>query len=203
MSSPRHQILCVDDDLDTCEIVKLSHPEIRFTFAHTFAAGFEAIRSGVFDLYLLDSWLPDGAGIDLCTEIRKTDESTPIVFLSAAAYVQDHQRAIEAGASAYLDKPSDLFRLDAVIVSLIWEAESKSLAAKAATVSLLRKSVEEGLLESDEPANSNREKTIRANEGLLRARAYSIFIDYGGVKAHFERIWPAILDEVLANHAAT
>ena len=88
--SPRHHILCVDDDLDACAVLKLSHPEIRFTFAHTFASGLESIRGGVFDLYVLDSWLPDGSGLDLCREIRRTDSSTPVIFLSAAAYVQDH-----------------------------------------------------------------------------------------------------------------
>ena len=132
MSSIHYHVLCVDDDLDTCEVLQLSCPNIRFTFAHTFASGLEFIKSGVFDLYVLDTWLPDGSGLELCREIRRADSGTPVVFLSAAAFVQDHQRAIAEGASAYLDKPSGLFRVDATIKDLALEAESKSLSARLA-----------------------------------------------------------------------
>src|SRR5262249_6691612 len=62
MSSPQYHILWIDDDLDPCEVLKPSRPEIRFTFAHTFTSGLESIRDGAFDLFVLDSWLPDGSG---------------------------------------------------------------------------------------------------------------------------------------------
>jgi len=202
MPSPRYRILCVDDDHDTCEVLELSNPYLRFTFAHTFASGLEYIRGGPFDLYVLDSWLPDGSGLDLCREIRRTDSTTPVVFLSAAAYVQDHQRAIEEGASAYLDKPTDLYRIEAVMNSLIWEAETKSLGAKVAAVSVLREDVEQRCLELAGQTSINRERMIRADEQVLRARAYSAFRDSGGLNAHFERLWPNILDEILAAKAA-
>jgi len=132
MSSLHYHVLCVDDDLDTCEVLQLSCLNIRFTFAHTFASGLEFVKSGVFDLYVLDTWLPDGSGLELCREIRTADSLTPVIFLSAAAYVQDHQRAIDEGASAYLDKPSGLLRVEATIKDLISEAESRSLSAKVA-----------------------------------------------------------------------
>ena len=132
MSSIHYHVLCVDDDLDTCEVLQLSCPDIRFTFAHTFASALEFIKSGVFDLYVLDTWLPDGSGLELCREIRSADSGAPVVFLSAAAFAQDHQRAVAEGASAYLDKPSGLFRVDATIKALILEAESRSLSASVA-----------------------------------------------------------------------
>jgi len=138
MSSLRNHVLCVDDDLDTCEVLQLSCPDIKFTFAHTVASGLEFIKNGGFDLYLLDTWLPDGSGLDLCREIRRADSGIPVIFLSAAAYAQDHQRAIDEGASDYLDKPSDLFRVDATIRDFILEAESRRLSPKVAAVSALR-----------------------------------------------------------------
>jgi DNA-binding response OmpR family regulator len=202
MLNPQH-ILCVDDDLDTCEILQVSHPEIRFTFAHTFVSGLELIRHDIFDLYLLDNRLPDGSGLDLCREIRKTDTNTPVVFLSAAAYAQDHQQAMEEGASAYLDKPADWFRLETVMIGLIWETESRSLSAKAAVISAIRETIDEWCQELDERKSANRERVIRENEYLSMAQAYSAFIESGGVKAHFERLWTDVLNEILANKPAT
>jgi len=137
MFSLRNHVLCVDDDLDTCEVLQLSCPDIKFTFAHTVASGLEFIKNGVFDLYLLDTWLPDGSGLDLCREIRRADSGTPVIFLSAAAYAQDHQRAIDEGASDYLDKPADLFRVDATIKDSILEAEFRRLSPRVAAVSAL------------------------------------------------------------------
>jgi len=121
-----------------------------------------------------------------------------VIFLSAAAYVQDHQRAMEEGASAYLDKPTDLFRLETVMNSLISEAEAKSLSAKVVAVSVLREEVEQQSVELYAQTSIDREGMVRANEHLLMARAYSAFRESGGLKAHFERLWPSILDEILA-----
>ena len=59
-----------------------------------------------YDLYLLDSWLPDGSGLDLCRKIREFDEHTPILFYSAAAYEIDRELALNSGAQGYLTKPT-------------------------------------------------------------------------------------------------
>jgi DNA-binding response OmpR family regulator len=73
---PEQHLLCVDDHLDTCDVIAGALPEVRFTFAHTFAEGLDFMRGGVYDLYLLDNWLPDGSGIELCSEIRRIDAAT-------------------------------------------------------------------------------------------------------------------------------
>ena len=65
-------------------------------------------------MYLLDSWLPDGSGLELCQLIRQFDKTTPILFYSAAAYASDRELALQSGAQAYMIKPSqpsDLCRL--------------------------------------------------------------------------------------------
>ena len=65
-------------------------------------------REQHFDLYILDSWLPDGKGVELCKRLREFDRRTPIMFLSAAAYETDKQAAIDSGAQCYLIKPVDI-----------------------------------------------------------------------------------------------
>jgi DNA-binding response OmpR family regulator len=79
-----------------------------------------------FDLYLLDSWLPDGSGLDLCRRIRKFDPVTPIFFYSAAAYEADKNMALSAGAQAYLIKPSQTSELCDLVSSLIDKANQKA-----------------------------------------------------------------------------
>ena len=193
---PQKHVLCVDDDLDSCEIVVMVLPEFRFTFGHTFADGKSLIRRGLFDLYLLDNWLPDGSGLDLCREIRRADANTPIVFLSAAAYARDHEAAMEAGASAYLDKPLGMLQLEATVARLIREAESRSWDARLAEITALKDSINEHIAKVDARTEEYAKKAIRANEHLLRARAYSAFLDSGGIRAEFERLWPGLLSEM-------
>jgi DNA-binding response OmpR family regulator len=67
-----------------------------------------------FDLYLLDSRLPDLDGFELCRRMRDFDPDTPILFFSGAAYEADKKRGIEAGANAYVAKPD----VDGVLESI-------------------------------------------------------------------------------------
>lgn len=83
------------------------------------AAALELARQQNFDLFLLDSRLPDGSGIDLCKEIRQFDAHTPIIFFSADAYDSDRSMAMGAGAQGYLTKPARLSELCDLISSLI------------------------------------------------------------------------------------
>lgn len=58
-----------------------------------------------WDVFLLDNWMPEISGVDLCKSIRSFDTETPIVFYSAAAYERDSTAALEAGAFSYIIKP--------------------------------------------------------------------------------------------------
>jgi len=71
----------------------------------TAAQALSSIQIEPFDLYLLDSWLPDLDGFELCRRIRRLLPHAPILFFSGAAYETDKQRAIEVGANAYVIKP--------------------------------------------------------------------------------------------------
>ena len=56
------------------------------------------------DVVLLDLGLPDGDGIDVAREIRRTSP-TPIIVLSARGRDHDKVTALDAGADDYLTKP--------------------------------------------------------------------------------------------------
>lgn len=201
----RHTILLVDDDQDTCELIRYFFQDYSAEVASTVAGAMRLARSHAFDLYLLDNWLPDGNGIDLCRQIRSLDGNTPIVFLSAAAYQKDHDEALEAGANAYMDKPADLSRLRDTVISLIRRSEQSSLEARVAELKAIRSSIDEYLAELQEQADRVDEKTRLARQRFVNAiaarrdisdRAYQAFTAAGGTKAHFQRLWPAALNEI-------
>ena len=118
-SIPR--VLYIEDHEDTRELVTLVLEQRCFEVVtgSTIASGVALAGSEHFDLYLLDSWLPDGSGLDLCRQIREFDKTTPILFYSAAAYEIDRALALKCGAQAYLIKPSHPSELCNLVTSLI------------------------------------------------------------------------------------
>ena len=128
-SSARRRVLCVDDDLDACEMlsVLLSYCNIEASCLGSAEEAWQLIKLDRFDLYLLDSWLPGCDGFELCRQIRAVDLHTPILFYSAAAYDVDKQKGIEAGANAYLTKP-DVDVLVQTIMNLLDRAAKPVVA---------------------------------------------------------------------------
>jgi CheY-like chemotaxis protein len=99
--------LCVDDDEGNREVLAIL---LRFwgLEVDAVATATEAARLSQresFDLYLLDSWLPDLEGCELCRRLRAHNPEARVLFYSGAAYEADRRRAIEAGATAYVVKP--------------------------------------------------------------------------------------------------
>jgi len=120
MKTPQKQILYIEDHEDTRELVTLVLANYRVTTTPSSKEALKLARQQHFDLYLLDSWLPDGSGLELCQQLREFDRETPIMFLSAAAYETDKQAALDSGAQSYMVKPADIqglsFEVDALIL---------------------------------------------------------------------------------------
>ena len=123
------RVLYIEDHEDTRELVTivLEQRSYEVVTGSTIASGVALAGSEHFDLYLLDSWLPDGSGLDLCRRIREFDKVTPILFYSAAAYEMDRADALQSGAQAYLVKPSQPSELCNLVTSLI-ESDQASVS---------------------------------------------------------------------------
>ena len=102
---PAHRILCVEDDPDTCDVLHFVMTAYDFTAVHTVEEASRLIEDESFALFVLDNWLPDGSGIELCRKIREAGNSAPIIFTSAIGQKKDIDLAVEAGANRYLVKP--------------------------------------------------------------------------------------------------
>jgi CheY-like chemotaxis protein len=108
LPNPQPRVLCVDDDEDAREMLS---ELLKFSLIETRAVGTAAqalsvIQTDHFDLYLLDAWLPDLDGVELCRRVRILDPHTPVLFYSGAASDDVKKRALDAGANAYVSKPN-------------------------------------------------------------------------------------------------
>ena len=127
LSSIRPRVLCVDDDEDSRDMLStlLGFSRIETKAVATAAQALSLIQAERFDLYLLDAWLPDLDGFELCRRMRNFDPHTPILFFSGAAYAHDKKRGIEAGANAYVTKP-DVDGLVGSITKFVFQAQSSA-----------------------------------------------------------------------------
>ena len=126
------RILYIEDHDDTRELVTLllAQKSYEVITGSTIESGVALAGAQKFDLYLLDSWLPDGSGLELCKRIRQFDKTTPILFYSAAAYAADSELALNCGAQAYLVKPSQPTELCDLVTDLIESSERTNSRAR-------------------------------------------------------------------------
>lgn len=135
LPTPLSQVLFVDDDEDAGEMLSqlLKPYRIELTCALSSADAWLKIKAKCFDLYLLDAWLPEVDGFELCRQIREGDKRTPVLFYSGAAYDADKKKAFTAGADAYVTKP-DIEGLIGTMTGLIAQARAHTFAASQAVV---------------------------------------------------------------------
>lgn len=102
------RILHVEDDADTRTLVALVLRTEGWTLVSVAnkQEAVSAARGERFDLYLIDNWIQDDTGTDLCKVLRSINSLTPILFYSGAAYPIDIQEALASGAQGYLTKPA-------------------------------------------------------------------------------------------------
>jgi two-component system KDP operon response regulator KdpE len=120
MSGGDPRVLVVDDEPQIVRGLRviLTNEGYRVQEATTKQEALDAISVRPPDAIVLDLVLPDGDGIEVCTEIRRWSQ-VPIVVLSAVGDERQKVRALDAGADDYVTKPfgSDelLARLRAVL----------------------------------------------------------------------------------------
>lgn len=99
------KILIVEDEPDVAASLRalLEREGYSVTHASTVAEATRELR-GDLDAMLLDWRLPDGEGIDLLKELRKTS-NLPVLMVTARVDVIDKVLGLEIGADDYVTKP--------------------------------------------------------------------------------------------------
>ncbi len=75
----------------------------------------ERLDKRSYDIALFDVALPDGDGVSLLEELRKSNNDTPVVMMSGHATIDAAVRATRLGAIDFLEKPLSTDRLLLVI----------------------------------------------------------------------------------------
>lgn len=107
------QILLVEDDRILCEFLEqlLRRDGHCVTISATGLAGLEALRTGEFDLMILDRMLPELDGMRLLQQVRGEGFTLPVLMLTALGTPADKVEGLDAGADDYLAKPFDAAEL--------------------------------------------------------------------------------------------
>jgi DNA-binding response OmpR family regulator len=115
------KVLIVEDQERLGRFLKNGLSEHAYTvcLVGSCAAARDALCETNYDLIVLDLGLPDGDGMDLLREWRKSGFNEPVLILSARDTVEDRIKGLDIGADDYLPKPFSLEELLARARSLL------------------------------------------------------------------------------------
>jgi two-component system OmpR family response regulator len=122
-----HTILCIDDDQRLAELLRqfFLRYDLKLDSAVRPSEGFSKLKSGNYDLVILDVMLPEMDGFEVCKTIRKQSD-IPIVMLTARGEVMDRVVGLELGADDYLPKPFEPRELVARVQSILKRRHRKA-----------------------------------------------------------------------------
>ena len=114
-------ILFADDNADICELVQtlLHAAGFRVSTSEKPADVLQRVATERFDALILDYWMPEATGLELCRQIRTFDQSTPILICSGTVTQADREAAVAAGAQGYITKPFKSAELTGALRSVL------------------------------------------------------------------------------------
>jgi DNA-binding response OmpR family regulator len=117
MGIHKASILCVEDQLQLCELLALVLGSLGYEVVESYTFADARLKSSTmhFDLYIINSGLPDGSGLELCREIRARNSHSPIIFTSGGDNQNEFSEVKDAGADLILIKPFSLDKLSSII----------------------------------------------------------------------------------------
>ncbi|MDR2939810.1 MAG: response regulator transcription factor [Clostridiales bacterium] len=113
-------IIILEDDTALCNGIELAlaSPGRQFISCHNIVSAKAALKSNIPDLFILDINLPDGSGLNFCSELRVAGYTAPILMLTANDTELDMVTGLQSGADDYVTKPFSLAVLRARIEAL-------------------------------------------------------------------------------------
>ena len=127
------RILVVEDDKDVANFIVKGLKEAGHVVEHADNGrdGLFMAASETFDAIVLDRMLPGGVdGLRLLETLRSQNNTTPVMFLSALAQVDDRVRGLKAGGDDYMTKPFAFAELLARVEALTRRGKSEGPTTK-------------------------------------------------------------------------
>ena len=115
------KLLIVEDNHQLMEdmLEFLTESNFRVETAYSLNEAREKVFVYQYDLIIVDVGLPDGSGLDLVKEIKKSENDTGILILTAKNAVEDKVEGLNLGADDYMTKPFHKAELNARIKSIL------------------------------------------------------------------------------------
>ena len=114
------RLLVVEDEKKLCDIVakSLHMAGYEVDTCYDGAQALELIAAETYDLIVLDLNLPGEDGMEVLRALRRENEETKVLILSARSQIADKVEGLDAGANDYMEKPFHLQELEARVRSL-------------------------------------------------------------------------------------
>ena len=152
------RILIIEDETNLCNSIAegLRMDGYEVDSCQDGLDALELCEAEHYDLILLDLNLPGMDGMEVLRRLRKEDEETRVLILSARGQIRDKVRGLDAGANDYLTKPFHFEELEARVRSLTrrkfiqkdvclqcgeisFDTKARTAIAKGQSLSLTRK----------------------------------------------------------------
>ena len=140
MSKTNPTIAIVDDDASVCRAISrllrsLGMNADTFTSGREFIEHIEMMPSFHPDCVVLDVQMPGMNGLEVQDLLIRSDNSLPIIFITAHEEMGVRERALQAGAVALLSKPFN----DELLIKTLDEAIKRGAGEKQGGLALRRK----------------------------------------------------------------
>ncbi|QKY71194.1 response regulator transcription factor [Lentibacillus sp. CBA3610] len=111
MDKPR--ILIVEDEEKLSRVLELElgYEDYSTTVAADGSTALDLLTDEGWDLVLLDIMLPELSGMEVLRRVRRFDDMTPIILLTARDEVYDKVNGLDQGANDYITKPFQIEEL--------------------------------------------------------------------------------------------
>ena len=130
------RVLVIDDEAEIRESLEtlLQLEGYTVTSAATGTEGTTLLGERTFDIVLLDLALPDKNGMDVLSEIRLVNPQQPVIMITAYGTVENAVRAMQSGATNFIQKPWDNEKLLADVRAAVarQRAEEENVQLKRA-----------------------------------------------------------------------
>jgi DNA-binding response OmpR family regulator len=106
-------ILIVEDEPEMAGLLTrgLEEESFQVSVARDGRAALELSATRAFDVILLDVMLPQMDGLEVARQLRRREEATPVLMLTARDALGDIVNGLDAGADDYLTKPFSFVEL--------------------------------------------------------------------------------------------
>ncbi len=152
------KVLIIEDEKELRHVISesLSKENYIVETASDYRSAIDKIEIYDYDCILLDIMLPDGNGLKLLEELKKSNRPSNVIIISAKDSLEDKISGLNLGADDYLAKPFHIAELNArikavlrrknldgknniTINNLILDIDERTLSINNAPVSLNRK----------------------------------------------------------------